>query len=134
MEINNYNNQKKLIIGCGNNYKNHQHTEQEYYTIDEHSAMKPCLVCSIGKEKINLPNNSFSLIIFEGLLPIAVNTFLGISEIQRISEPIVNIKATYIENGEVYIMSERKNISKNFINKGLLRKMTKECHKFIEKL
>ncbi len=129
-----YNQQKKLIIGCGNNYKNHQHPENEYYTIDEHSFMKPSLICSIGKEEINLPDNSFNLIIFEGLFPIAINTFLGISEIQRISQERVTIKATYIENGKDMIMSERKNISKKFINKYLLRKMTKDCHKFISNL
>ena len=117
-----------LIIGCGNNYKNHYKIHPENsFTIDENKRLNPSLLCCFGKETVKrIKDNSFSKIIFEGLFPIAVNSLIGIDELKRISTETVHIQVTIIEDNKIIILSERKNLKSKYISSFLLFQMTCE--------
>lgn len=125
-----------LIIGCGNNYKNHSEIhDKNSFTIDENIRLNPSLVCCFGKENVNtIPEKSFSKIVFEGLYPIAINSLIGISELKRISTETVHIQVTMIEDNQVIILSERKNLKSKYISTFLLFQMTYETENTIEKM
>lgn len=128
-------NSQILVIGCGNNYKDHYKYHSNFFTIDQNEKLKPSFVYQFGKEYLtNISNNSFDTIIFEGLFPFAIDSNIGINELKRISKKYVNIQVTIIENNEIIILSKRKKINCKDINKNLLYELTKESEKAIEKL
>ena len=123
-----------LIIGCGNNYKNHNKIhDKNSFTIDQNKALEPSLVCCLGKDLINT-DKSFSKIIFEGVFPIAINTLIGVNELSRISNDMIDIQVTIIEDDNIIILSERKNFKSKYISSFLLFQMTHESETSIRKI
>lgn len=124
-----------LVIGCGNNYKDHYKYHSNYFTIDQNEKLNPSLVCNFGKEYVQiLPDNYFTKIIFEGLFPFAIDSEIGISELKRLSTEYVDIEVTLIENNDIIILSKRNNFNRINIDKKLLFEMTKESEEKISKL